>query len=375
MRGIGLAAVAAFVMLCSAQLRAAVIYDAGSLGFQSAGQSMWDSGTAFRQSASTFVGATWTDATATIGGIAGSENTVVFPAIGAVTVPVYEPSVWVPTPTWSNPLKGYWTGCGCWKDVTVKPATQAITADTRTGAELDVTTTGRAGLEFGYSIDSGSVDTNVNFQALADLPEAVDSGQFFSLGTGSTLDSGTIATQSPTIQAYINAVMEMSGSVTAQACALTFGCANGSFDLPSVDMNQSILSVDPNSVKVLDGLVNGQPLAELPILNRGFTLEGGATIEPPVVGFKLTGPLGGTILNTLPPTPAVTVDLASATFNVPNIATNGSATGATITSSGRFGSIQAGRVARLHRCRRRSGVGRHAELRSQLAADGDPRVQ
>jgi hypothetical protein len=312
-----------------------VIYDAGTLGFQSTGQSMWDSGTAFRESASTFVGTTWTNATATIGGIAGSEDAVVIPAIGAITVPVYEPRIFVPTPTWTNPLKGYYTGCGCWRDVTVTPATNAVTADTRTGAELNVTTSGKAGLEFGYSIDSGSVDTTVNFQAIADLPDAVDTGQLFSLGTDSVLASGAIATQSPTIQAYINTVMQLSGSVDATACALTFGCATGSVALPTVDMNQSILSVDPNSVKVLDGLVNGQPLAELPILNRGFTLEGGATIAPPVVGFKLTGPLGGTLFSTLPPTPAVTVDLATATFNVPNIATNGLATGDSITSSGR----------------------------------------
>jgi hypothetical protein len=318
-----------------ATAHAAIIYDPGALAFESTGQSMWDSGTAFQQSASTFIGSTWT-ATATIGGIAGSADAVVIPALGAVTVPVFEPRIFVPTPTWSNPLAGYFTGCNCWRDVTIKPATGAVTADTRTGAELDVTTSGRAGIEFGYSIDSGSVDAAVNFQALATLPDVVNTGEFFSLGTDSTFDSGTIATQSPTIQAYINAVMQLSGSVDATACALTFGCAEGSFALPTVDMNQSILSFDPNSIKILDGLLpDGSPLAEIPILNRGLKLEGGATIEPPVVGFKLTGPLGGTIVSTLPPTPSVTVDLAEATLNIPNIATNGTGSGSSITSSGR----------------------------------------
>ena len=316
---------------------AGVMYDTGALEFESTGQSMWGSGTAFRAADSEFVGTIWNDKTATIGGIAGDENEVVFPALGAVTIPVFEPRIFVPTPTWSNPFKGYHTGCGCWKDVVIKPATAAITADTRTGAQLNLHTSGKVGLEFGYSIDSGSVDTTATFGAMAELPEQVNADQFFSFDTSSAFESGAIKTQSPWVEAYMSAIMELSGSMDAQACALTFGCKeSGTIALPSVDLNQRILSIDPNSLKVLDGVSpGGEPFAEVPIANQSLTLEGGATLAPPTVGFKLTGPFGVTLATSMPPTPAVTVDLAEATLSIPNIATEGSGSGEKVTSNGR----------------------------------------
>ncbi len=316
---------------------AAVMYDAGALQFDSSAQSMWGTGSAFRKAESVFVGTQWSNKTATIGGIAGSENEVVFPATGAVKIPVYEPRIFVPTPTWSDPFKGYYTGCGCTKQVTIKPATSAITADTRTGAQLNVHTSGKVGLEFGYAIDSGSVDTMANFQATAALPDTVKAAEFFSVNTSSVFSGGTIATQSPKVEAYISAIMKLSGSIDAQACALTLGCANsGSLALPTVNMDQRILSIDPNSLKVLDGIgPGGQPFAEVPILNQSLTLQGGATVAPPAVGFKLTGPAGITLASSLPPTPAVTADIAQMTVFVPDIATSGSGAGTKVTSNGR----------------------------------------
>ena len=323
--------------LIFSNVNAAIMYDSGALAFESSGQSMWDSGAAFRKEDSVFLGAQWTNKTATIGGIAGSANEEVFPAIGAITIPVFEPSIWHPTPTWSNPLKGYWTGCNCWKDVTIKPATGPVTIDTRTGAELKVHTSGKVGLEFGYSIDSGSVDSTATFQAMAELPDVVQASEFFSINTNSIFDSGTIKTQSPKAEAYISEILQLSGSIDAQACALTFGCVNGSKALPSVNMDQRILSIDPNSLKILDGIMpGGEAFAEVAILNRSLTLEGGATTTvPPVPGFKLTT-AGLTLVSSLPPgVPAVTVDLAELTVFVPDIATAGTGSGVPVTSSGR----------------------------------------
>ena len=317
--------------------QAAVIYDPGALQFDSSGQSMWGTGPSFRKEESTFVGAQWTNKTATIGGIAGSENDVVIPGTDPQYTSVFEPRVWVPTPSWSHPLAGYWTGCSCWKSVQIWPGTSAVTADTRTGAQLDVHTTGKVGLEFGYSIDSGSVDTTAKFAATAELPDAVNVGELFSINTSSAFESGSIATQSPKIEAYISAIMQLSGSVDAQACALTFGCKTGSAPLPGVNLDQRILSIDPNSLKILDGLrPDGKALAEVAILNQSLTLQGGATATvPPVVGFKLTGPGGLTIFTSMPPTPAVTVDLAEVTVQVPDIATSSTGGGEKVTSSGR----------------------------------------
>lgn len=322
--------------LAFSSAHAVVVYDPGALGFESSTQSMWGTGDAFQKSDSVFVGTQWTNKTATIGGIAGSEDEVVIPAIGATYVPVYEPKIWIPTPSWSNPLAGHYSGCGCWKNVQVTPAIDAITADTRTGAEINVHTSGKVGLEFGYSIDSGSVDTVANFQASAALPDVVNAAEFFSIDTSSIFADGSIQTQSPTAEAYISAIMNLSGSVDAQVCALTFGCkSSGSATLPTVTLDQKILSIDPGSLKILDGfLPSGDPLAEVPILNQGLTLEGGVSATPPAVGFKLTNSFGGSLVNTLP-SPAVTADLAEISLNAPDISTSGTGGGEKVTSSGR----------------------------------------
>lgn len=335
-------AAALFILsaLVFSQAQAAIIYDSGALNFNSEGQSMWDTGTAFRKEESVFLGAEWSNRTATIGGITGSANQVVIPAIDAQTVPIFEPRVFVPTPTWSNPLSGYFTGCNCTKQVQITPAIDAVTADTRTGAQLNLRTSGKAGIEFGYSIDSGSVDAVANFQAKAELPDEIAASEFFDLNTSSIFDNGSLNTQSPKIEAYMSAIMQLSGSIDAQACALTLGCvSSGSQALPTVNMDQRILSIDPNSLKVLDGVMpDGSAFAEVPILNQSLTLEGGATVVPPaapVVGFKLTGPGGATLASSLPPTPSLSVDLAEMTVFVPDIATEGTGSGTSVTSDGR----------------------------------------
>ena len=358
----------------------------GDLGFKSENQSMWGNGSSFQQSKSLFIGTEWSNKTASIGGIAGSRNATITPAIPrtqispyippqqispkvaavwspyipAVKENIWEPAVWIPTPKWDNLLKGYWEGCACTKKVTLFPAvpsTQispeipavytpavpavyspyipAITADTRTGAELEINSSGKVGLELGYTIDSGSINSTVNFSALVDLPDVVLASGFIDLNTSSLFDSGTINTQSPQIKASISAIMQLSGSINATACAITLGCTTGSTNLPSANMDQSVISIDPNSIKFLDGILPGdKPLAELALAKTTFSLSGGATFAPPATGFKVTAH-GKTLVSTLPPTPAITADLASIKLELPDIATNGNKLGSSITSDGR----------------------------------------
>lgn len=314
------------VLLCwSASTAVATPYDPGTLNFSSAGQSMWGTGGAFRKAESVFVGAQWNNKTATIGDILGSEGSS-----------AYWTREWVPIP-WFE-CHGSWCSGGHWHDGWYQNIWVPPTPDTRTGAQLDVHSSGKVGLEFGYSIDSGSVDSNVKFSAAADLPTQVRRSEFFNLGAGTQLDGGSLETQSPNMEAYISAIMQLSGSVDSKACALG-ACATGSFNLPTVDLDQRILSVDPNSLKILDGVLPGdKPLAQLPIANQSLTLEGGAAFTPaPTVGFKLTGPYGVTLASTLPPTPSVTADLAEIEAQIPNIATSGGQAPGTgkLTSHGR----------------------------------------
>lgn len=391
------AAAASFAV---AGAHASTLYDAGLLSFASKAQSMWGSGDAFRKAESVFVGTEWSNRDATLGGITGSAKELITPKIPSVlltpeipgyTIPgvpsklitpaVYSPAIpakYVDVP----PVKG--TVCAPWPfndecaTVTItegyrkqvspyvapklitaaiyspevppkvvaaipavySPEVPAIYGDTRTGATIDVRSSGKVGLQFGYAVDSGSVDTTARFRATAQLPSTVKAAEYFSLKTGSVFDMGTIATQSPKIEAYISPVLKLSGTMDAKVCGVALGCATATnVALPTINLeNQRLLSIDPNSLKILDGILpDGKALAEVPISNQTLTLEGGATLsDPPVVGFKLSGPQGVTIATNLPPgVPTVTAKGATVTAFVPNIATTGATTAAPVTSSGR----------------------------------------
>jgi len=319
---------------------AGVTYEAGPLAFSTTGQSMWGSGGATVLQDSVFVGTEWTNKSTGIGGFTGSVSTVKVN---------------------TNPLWWTWKACDatgapswvCGSEPSKGQIKEVV--DTRTGARLDLTSSGKFGLEFGYTIDSGSVDAAADFSAKAILPGTnPNQGEFFSLNPSSALEDGSISSQSPKAEAYINAIAKLSGSVTAKACLIAFGCTpEGVASLPTLDAKQPILSIDPNSLKVVPELLPGptpadprQALAEVKILNQTLTLEGvlAATAPTPTPGFKVTTNFGGTTLGStpLPPgVPTVNFDLASIEAKLPNIATAGGLNGGSIKSSGRDDVIKA----------------------------------
>lgn len=264
-----------------------IAYDAGALDFSSTGQSMWGEGTALEASGTKFFGPQWNSG-GSIGGIAGSAHDCSF-------------------------LFG-WFGC----------------PDTRTGAEISVQSSGQLGLKFGYSIDSGSVDTTANFGATANVPQTVAANAFFNIGAQSGLSHGSIQTQSPEVSASMDAVMQLSGFIGGTGCFIGAGCSSSVSPLPSIDVDQQILSIDPNGVDILDGVrPDGKPLAQLPLGGGALTLSAGVGVP----GFEVSDQHGTTLFTTLPEG-APTTDLGELDFNVPNVATSASGSGPTISSSG-----------------------------------------
>jgi hypothetical protein len=306
------AILAALSVLWVASGHAAAVYDPGPLSFSTVEQSMWGTGSASVFSDSVFVGTQWTNRTAGIGGIVGS--------VGSVTIN-------------TNPFWWAWKACKDTIDFLCggEPAKGTVTEviDTRTGARVDLTSSGKFGLEFGYTVDSGSVNATAVYAATAGLPAGSPAkGEFFDLQTSSTLTGGALSSQSPKAEAFINAIAQLSGSVTAKACLITLGCAEGTTSLPTLNARQPMLSIDPNSIKVLPDLLPPEtiggakrPLAEVKLLNQTLTLQLAidATATP---GFKLTTSQF-TIIDTTSPAPDLTFDLASIEFKLPNIATSG----------------------------------------------------
>jgi len=323
-----LATALALSALCvaSGKASATAIYDPGPLNFSTVDQSMWGTGAATKFADSVFVGPQWTNRSVGLGGIIGS--------LATVTVN-------------TNPVWWAWKACKetigfpCGGEPNKGQIQEVI--DTRTGARVDLTTSGKFGLEFGYTLDSGSVNATANFSASAVLPSVnPKKGEFFSLNPDSSLDNGSISSQSPKAEAFINAIAQLSGSVTATACLIPLGCAAGGTNLPSLNAKQPILSIDPNSLKVVPDLLPPenpggprQPLAEVKLLNQTLTLQGAldASLTP---SFKLSTSQF-TLAETGPPgLPDLTFDLASIEFKIPNIATtSGPFGGSPINSSGR----------------------------------------
>jgi hypothetical protein len=293
---------------------AVAIYDPGPLNFSTVDQSMWGTGPATVLTDSVFVGPQWTNKTATLGAI-----------IGSVTE----------TTTITNP--GWWAWAACKATINIFCGSEpdkkigTITVDTRTGAKLDLTTSGKFGLEFGYTVNSGSVDAAAGFSAQAALPSGnPGAGKFFSLNPESSLVSGAISSQSPEAEAHMNAVAQLSGSVTGTACLITQGCATGSKPLGPIGGVQPILSIDPNAIEILPEFLPGPgpadprlPLAEVRLAHQLLTLKAAvpfATPEAP--GLKLTTS-EFTIVDTTLGQPGVTFDLASIEFELPDISTSG----------------------------------------------------
>lgn len=316
---------ALFLTASAAGVNAGALYDAGALGFSTTKQSMWGTGSATVLQDSVFVGTQWKNKSGGVGGIIGGVSTV--------TVN-------------TNPVWWAWKACKetvnflCGSEPSKGQVKETI--DTRTGARVDLTTSGKFGLEFGYEINSGSVDASAAFAATAVLPDRLDQRQFVDLQTASSLNGGAISTQSPWISAYMDGIAEFSGSIDGKACLILTGCQEGTLNLPSVDTRLPILAVDPNSLKVLPNALPAPdpndpnvPLAEVKLLNQTLTLEGALSAAvPPVPGFKVSTSQF-TIASTVPPTPALTTELASLEFQVPEIQTSGGVDNGQIKSDGR----------------------------------------
>ena len=263
------------------------------LTFETNGQSMWDTGSSFQLDETKFIGVQWQDANVNLDLIVGDEDTLIpNPARIAYDIAfaacrlVASSSACINGQSFRLPVARLGSrpgvrscgrfdiGCGIARladiarraayDVafaacrlvasstacrngqtgripvlalgSAPPSTLDI-GDTRTGVAIDGTTDGRLGLELGVEIDSGSVDATVAYQANFDIPDTTG------LAPGATLNfnpdsalgaSSSLDTTFPTIELSVDAIMELSGSVSGEGCLIALGCAelfNESFNI------------------------------------------------------------------------------------------------------------------------------------------------
>lgn len=293
-------ATAAGVLLLSSATAHAVPFTY-ELEFETTGQSLWDTGTAATLNKNTFLGAAWQDQSASLDLIAGDEDVNVpnplriayNAAFGACrglgfssSACINGQSARIPVPRLgSRPsvrscgkfavackiaqgadvLKraAYDLAFGACKRLGNSSSTcrngqsgrlpvialgtappQFLEVDTRTGVAVEGTSDGRVGLEFGIEIGSGSVDATVSYQATLDIPHTsgLDKADAISFNPNSVLaGTNTLNTEFADLALSADAIFELSGSVTGEACIIAAGCKTGStpFD---IDATAPILS-------------------------------------------------------------------------------------------------------------------------------------
>lgn len=281
-----------------------------NLVFDTSGQSMWGPGNAPGFDETLPLIASWNTPTATIGTILGNKDTVIIPGTDAVTTKVYEPKIWVPTPSFSHPFAGHYTGCGCWKTVTIIPEIPPVTGDTRTGGIATARTYGEVGFQVGAKADSGSVDATVKFDAGLVVPDVIVKNKPFSLNPdGTLLADSTFHTNSPEVSGKAEAVLGAQAELGGQVCFIGFGCspdedtATTTIGFPTKTLEiVSFNDVDsPGQIKVL-GVLDpaafqfGQPI-DVPLNTPGVNF-GNVTVSVPHIdatgainadGAKLSG--------------------------------------------------------------------------------------
>ncbi len=282
-----------FIGTPSSVLAAPVTVDFGSLDFSSTNQGMWGAGVAAGLNIDRFLGTTWNES-ATVGGIIGeiSNTSISWPHLHA-------PSGWE--------CHGFLCSGGHFHNSGgIHIHTNSLTLDTRSGAQLDVQTSGKVGFQFGLQADSGSVDTDVKFNASVLLPDAgsVALGEFFNLNPDSILADGMLSTNFPELTVNLDAVVGVRASVdNAFACVALLGCTAkaSTGELGFADQTIPIVSFNdpgsPGQIKILGAL---DPAAfqfnseiSIPGAIPGSSL-GGVTVNVPdinavggVVGNKL----------------------------------------------------------------------------------------
>ncbi|MEM7251311.1 MAG: PEP-CTERM sorting domain-containing protein [Pseudomonadota bacterium] len=250
MRHTALVLVAALVV--PASLWAAPLYEPGLLQFSTTGQSMWGTGESTSPVSNAHT-ASWSAST-TVGGIAGSAREQVTPEIPSVQLTPRIPAVYGPRyyqPRVYNIFTDRHSGCGCWKrdlisgeiPATYSPHIPATYADTRTGTEVEFSTSGQIGVRSSLGFTDGTVDVSLDFAPSLSLPEVVTQREFFSFTSTNGLVDGEFESIFPTLTGTLDLVFNARIDAEATGCLVGAGCDTSRSTLLDWDIDAELLEV------------------------------------------------------------------------------------------------------------------------------------
>ena len=282
--------IACMLLISGAGTVCANVVSYNNLDFSSTGQSMWSPGSAQGLNIDRFIGTTW-NTSPHLGGFTGGIETVT-----ASYPHPHLPSGWECHGVLCS--SGHFHNPG-----SIHTHTKNLgTIDTTTGARVDVSTSGKVGFQFGLHADSGSVNTDVKFDANLFVPDAfaITTKQFFNLNPNSSLVGGQLSTNFPELSASLDAIVGVRASATGKACAALLGCKTASTgELGFPDQTIPLVSFNDGGngqIKVLGALdpTLFQFDSEISIPGPSGGSLGGVTVHVPdadalggVVGDKL----------------------------------------------------------------------------------------
>ncbi|MGR3320000.1 MAG: PEP-CTERM sorting domain-containing protein [Candidatus Anammoxibacter sp.] len=333
-------------------------YDPGILEFSATGQDMWGGGKGAEPVEKTY-STSWNSST-TLGFITGSENEEIFPAIpgtDAVIVSDWHLGFWEDHGNWhehtSHALHDHNTGFGGhttyphwhdnlhWHDgfredheiFPAIPGTDAVFADTRTGVEAVLSTSGSVGVTSSLGFNGGTVDAAVAYDTSLELPDAPGVGEFFNLNPASAIGDVSLDTQFPKLTGEVSFSMSATIDAITTSCFIGAGCTTDSGSLLNISpFNAEILKINtddlPNDTMSVFGLddlafdaTKGTVYVDL-LLHKGGV--------SPVISLPFVGPRVG-----------VGINLGDITLDYPDFNTSGSLSpdGESVVSSGTVDNI------------------------------------
>ncbi|MGB5560484.1 MAG: VPLPA-CTERM sorting domain-containing protein [Paracoccaceae bacterium] len=202
-----------------------------------------------------------------------------------------------------------------------------------TSAAGKLKTSGEVGLALDYTLNTGTVTPELSYSAQAHLPNAksVEAGEFFSLGSSSGVDAGTIQATSPTAKLSVDAIFEIASSVSGRACigvSPLATCSSRTLTLPGSNKPLELFSIDLNNAKIIDGFLPPNVHMQLPVGNLKAQLVNvnGAVYVTTNTGYAYPGP---------PPPSGLAIELGSVELTQPVISSTGTLLNGSLTTSGR----------------------------------------
>lgn len=312
------------------------------LTFTTDNQSIWENGSS--PSPTNANNSVVWSGTSTIGAITGEENVVIAPGwsetIPAQYIPVSVPPYYS-CDSWGTSIIGTkycksssWKGGYTYQEKISDAYTiqhDPITADTRSGLKVTLSTSGDIGVTSDLGVDGGSVDGELTYDSTLDIPDAIATNTFFNLAPQASLTEGKLNTELSKLTGTVDTHIDVDLRTTTTNCLAGFGCDTGSATYIDVNTgNMELLESNTSNVP------NGSSLFgfdDYPVDLYKFTLNVDAIYNggyvSPSIGIPGLGVNG------------VGINLGSISFDYPELATTATLKDGRLISNNSYNNIVA----------------------------------